>query len=119
MKKDILKNRYITDLRQEEKVIAFEKQEKDPILNTIFAVDPLTGKPASDLSLVFSSNTPEDVKQYIRTQLATVQHSVAVAPDLETSETSVKRAFETREDYFNRIRDFVQANSISDNKKSE
>ena len=88
--------------------------EKDPIINSIFAVDPLTGKPSSDLSMIYSSNTPDDVKQYIRSQLAVAQKQISVAPDVETSEFSVKRAFETREEYFDRIRSFVQSNSKSE-----
>lgn len=114
MKKDILKGRYISDLHVKENFLSFSKMEKDPIINSIFAVDPLTGKPSSDLSMVYSSNTPEDVKQYIRSQLAVAQKKISVAPDAETSEISVKRAFETREEYFDRIREFVKSNSNSD-----
>ena len=114
MKNDIIKGRYLSDVRVKEELQSFAKAEKDPIINSIFAVDPLTGKPSSDLSMVYSSNTPEDVKQYIRSQLAVSQKQISVAPDAETSEISVKRAFETREEYFDRIREFVKSNSKAD-----
>lgn len=112
---ELIQNRYLTDVRFIPINEPFEKQEKDPILNSIYAVDPLTGKPASDLSVVYSSNTPEDVRQYIRTQLAVAQNSLKSAPDLETSEVSVKRAFETRQQYIDRITEFVQNNYKSEN----
>lgn len=111
---DILQGRYLSPIRFEQKNEPFEKEPKDPILNSIFAEDPLTGKPASDLSVVFSSNTPEDVRQYIRSVLAQSQKTLRAAPDQETSEVSVKRAFETRQQYINRITEFVQSNVNSE-----
>lgn len=82
--------------------------EKDPILTTIFACNPVTGKPSCDLGLVFNSNTSKEVQDYVRQQLAVAQrqvNSVSQSPDdaLEV----VKSQFETNEEYANRIRNYI------------
>lgn len=82
--------------------------EKDPILETIFMEDPITHKPRPDLSLVYSSNVSDDVKQYIRSVLMTVQSDTTpIAPDHETAEALHKSPWETVESYYDKVKSFV------------
>lgn len=89
--------------------------EKDPILETIFMEDPVTHKPRPDLSLVYSSNVSDDVKQYIRSALMTVQSDTTpIAPDHETAEALHKSPWETVESYYEKVRQFVSNLSKSE-----
>lgn len=109
----ILQHRYLTDVEYMEEITPYEKSAKDPIITTMFMEDPITGKPSSDLGLIFSSNTPVDVKEYIRSQLA-IARKVEHAPDIETSEATLKRQFESREQYYERVQQFIKDNSNVD-----
>lgn len=45
------------------------KDDDDDVLGTIFAPDPVTGIPRSDLSVVLSKSSAPEIGQYIRDQL--------------------------------------------------
>lgn len=104
---DILKKRYPANNFSEPELPVLVKDTKEPLLQAIFAEDPLTGKPSSDLGLVFSSNTSADVREYIRQQMQTVRGKINLAPDAETAELTVKRNYESVTEYGDRIREFV------------
>lgn len=91
--------------------------QNDPIMETIYMEDPVTGKPRSDLSLVYSANVSDDVKQYIRSVLMQVREdSSIIAPDHETAVALHRDYGETLENYYDKVQRYVQS---LNNKKVE
>lgn len=82
--------------------------ESDPILKTIFACNPVTGKPSCDLGLVFNNNTSREVQDYVRQQLAVANDGIkSVSQNPDDALAVVKSQFETTDKYVNRIRDYI------------
>lgn len=86
--------------------------EQDDIIKTIFAPDPLSGVPRSDMSLMLSKDTSPVVQQYIRDTLqrpVNSQQNLGVTEeDADFALASMKSAFESRQDYYQRLQTLCQ-----------
>ena len=92
-------------------------KEEDEVLGLIFAPDPQTGVPRSDLALMLSRDTAPEIAQYIRDTLMRTQgqsSSVGDDPDLALKLTKFRK--ETLFEYGTRLREFVQNESKSESK---
>ena len=93
--------------------------EDDSILALVFAPDPTTGHPSSDLSFYMSERTAPEIKDYIKRNLMRELPHRAGSPDDDTAiEHTVPRAAqygaECRE-FMDNLRNFVD----SFNKKAD
>lgn len=79
---------------------------EDPLLSMIFAPDPATGNPASDLALTMHTGSPE-IQRYISSVLHNPVPSGSTLDDPETALNLSKSPFETIEEYGNRLRELV------------
>lgn len=111
-RKEMLKQRHTYNADNWVKVYTenLELLEPDPIIRSIFAVNPVTGKPNSDLGLIFSSETSLEVQQYIRENLATARQQLnQVSENADDALQVVRSQFETIDQYVNRVRDYVSS----------
>lgn len=84
---------------------------KDNILITIFAPDPFTGVPRSDLGIVMSKDANPEVADYI---IKTLQRPLPGSPsdnDPDFVLESIRQQGETFEAYANRLREIVASKS--------
>lgn len=88
----------------------------DTIQSYIFAPDKKTGIPRSDLAILYSNDTSQEVAEYIKRNLLrpVPSHSSTDDPDLAIA--TMRRRGETVEDYGERLRDVVK---INDNDKDK
>lgn len=92
--------------------------EDDGILKVIFAPDPITGKPRSDLALVFNKSVDPEISQYIKTHLMQARKRDALASDPDTAMELTKDSFESVSSYYARLRSIADA-SLQKPKTSE
>lgn len=81
------------------------KLELDPILALIYAPDPVTGIPRSDVALEYSSDVSDELHQYIRSVLQQPRQSSSAGDDPDLALASIKDLRESNEEYFNRLRE--------------
>lgn len=79
---------------------------EDPMLSLIFAPDPATGNPSSDLALTTRTNSPE-LQRYIQSVLHNPVPSSAGVDDPDMVLDMQKDPFESLEVYANRLREIV------------
>lgn len=77
------------------------------LMNVIFAPDPLTGFPRSDLAIVMSKDSNPVISEYIHDTLMKVKETGAAAPDADAAIVGVKSRNETFEEYANRLKELV------------
>lgn len=83
----------------------------DDILQIIFAPNPRTGYPSSDLSLLVSKRVAPEVRDYIQSRLAQPINLPAGAPDDQSAFATLKSqnlSGAALDDYYNDIAKFAQ-----------
>lgn len=86
------------------------KDDNQPDLyKIVFAPDPLTGFPSSDLAFMLNKNQSEEVKQYVRNTLLNPRSDGNLrAPDADTAiEFTTPRFKQQFEEYRNKLTEFV------------
>lgn len=85
------------------------EEDKDNILSLIFAPDPLTGFPRSDLALIMSKDAAPEVSQYIRETLMKPISDIGPsgAPDADTALDTMRAKNEGLTEYAERLRSIV------------
>lgn len=78
--------------------------ENDDIVKLIFAPDPQTGIPRSDLGMLMAKQASPEVSKYIHDTLQKPIDSSVGAPDADTALSMAKEYGESFEDYANRLR---------------
>lgn len=88
-----------------------DKVEKNEVFSMIFAPDPLTGRPRSDLGLYMSENTSPLVRDFVERNLRTDFSSKSVPAPEGVSDSDVafltRGRDETVEDYLSRTRNYI------------
>lgn len=84
----------------------------DEMTKLIFAPDPITGNPSSDIGLIMSKQAEPAVAEYIRTHLATPVQEVAGASTPDEAEACAPHRGETRSAYISRLRDIVRSTAV-------
>lgn len=84
----------------------------DEMTKLIFAPDPITGNPSSDIGLLMSKQAEPAVVEYIRTHLATPVQEVAGASSPDEAEACSPHRGETRSAYISRLRDIVRSTAV-------
>ena len=80
----------------------------DELTESIFAPDPLTGVPRSDIALMMSKDTRPEVAQYIRDTLQQPRQSISTDdPDFALS--TIKDRRESIQAYADRLRSMFQS----------
>lgn len=93
---------------------------QDDVLSTIFAPDPSTGFPRSDLHLVLSKDSAPEVSQYVRdTLMRPLSSSSSVVDDADVAIESVRLRNEDIITYGNRLREIVSRSSKSEKNESK
>ena len=82
-------------------------RQEDSVINLIFAPDPDTGVPRSDLALMFSKDKSPEIAQYIQDTLMRPVNDGSGAPDADTALEFMCSRSERVEDYANRLREIV------------
>lgn len=80
----------------------------------IFAPDPITGIPRSDLAFIMSKDASPEVAMYIRDTLMKPTQSTSVTTDADFALDSVKSRYESVEEYATRIRDILDSDIPND-----
>lgn len=95
----------------------FEKDEDD-MLKLIFAPDPCTGLPRSDLAIMLSKDSAPEVARYIQETLQRPLHDSgpASAPDADTALDTMRNRSEDFVAYAERLRELASSYSKSDSK---
>lgn len=96
----------------------FFEVSKDPELTKlIFAPDPVTGIPRSDLAVVMSKDTAPEVAQYIRDNLLSpMPESVSAGDDADLALAGIKQRDVSFEDYANGLREVASKNESNSKK---
>lgn len=81
----------------------------DDIQKFIFAPDPVTGIPRSDIALTLSKDTRPEIQQYLQQVLQKPLPSGVRSMDGDTVLDMVKSRRETLTEYANRLRELSQA----------
>lgn len=85
-------------------IVPSENVEDSP-LNAIFAPDPVTGNPSSDLYFDCKSNN--ELRKYIEDQLQSFHLDTPKTSSVDDALTLTKSPFESREEFVERVRSFV------------
>lgn len=81
--------------------------QQDSLLQEIFAPDPVTGKPRSDLHFVYSKDYNPVVSEYIRQNLARPINVGTVLDDPEDALILTKSRFEDLQEYSQRLQEII------------
>lgn len=87
-----------------------ERRETDAIFDMVFAPDPKTGLPCSDISMYLSSKTPPQVRDFIQQNIMGEGLPQQKAPDGITDEDLhylTRRGNETADEYAGRISQYM------------
>lgn len=85
--------------------------EHDDVLDTIFAPDPVTGIPRSDLAIVMSKSTAPEIGQYIRDQLMRpVDTGSIYCEDAQLALDMTMTKKDSFENYASRLRELSKLN---------
>lgn len=87
-------------------------KSNDEMTKLIFAPDPITGNPSSDIGLLMSKQAEPAVAEYIRTHLATPVQEVAGASTPDEAEACSPHRGESRSAYISRLRDIVRSSVV-------
>lgn len=87
----------------------------DDIQAQIFAPDPLTGVPRSDLYFALTRDTTPEIAQYIQEHLLSSLPSSSRAQNADDALFAMKSKSESIEAYAERIRNFVKEQNQSKN----
>ena len=77
--------------------------EQDKLITEIFAPDPITGKPSSDLHFMYSQDRNPVVAEYIKSVLAVPQKHGASVDDPDLALEMTKSRQETVAEYASRL----------------
>lgn len=88
-----------------DKFSSLEKQ--DELVDYIFAPDPVTGVPRSDLAYIMSKDAAPEVSQFIRDTLLRPNPSAPTTEDSDLALDSVKNRGESVEAYASRLRELT------------
>lgn len=75
----------------------------------IFAPDPATGKPRSDLAIVLNEHTRPEVEAYVKQRLMRPLPTSPRTDDIDLVLDSVKSSGESFEEYANRLRELCNS----------
>lgn len=99
----------VPDLRD----VPFEEQpdikREDKLLREIFAPDPVTGKPRSDLHFIYSQDKNPVVAEYIKSVLAQPLDRGASVDNPDDALEMTKTRLESDREYIERIANIIQA----------
>ena len=95
----------------EDQVPKLNSSKEDNVLNIIFAIDPVTGRPRSDLGTYLTDETNPLIREYIERQLRTdftSSSSVNVPEGISDDDlvTLTRDRSETVDDYVKRVNDY-------------
>lgn len=94
-------NQYPISRRRSHKCV---EQPSDELVRTLFAPDPVTGVPRSDIAIVMSKDTSPEVSQYIRdTLMRPLPASSSCGDDADFALESVKSESESLTEYCDRL----------------
>ena len=99
--KDIVPD--MKDFRPEEADI----RQEDKLLREIFAPDPVTGKPRSDLHFQYSQDKNPIVAEYIRTTLATPLPHGTTLDNADDALAMTKSRLESDQEYVARLTELI------------
>lgn len=97
----------------------FFDTKKDPIMDSIFAPNPITGFPSPDLALAYSKDTRPEISQYLQEVLMKPIPSSVGSDSADLALESVKSRYESMENYANRLREIVQRSLPKKNENSK
>lgn len=83
--------------------------DENDCLSAIFAPDPITGNPASDL--YFDCKNNNELRQYINDELQRFHLDTPKTSNVDDALAFTKSIFESRQEYAKRLRDFVAKQS--------
>lgn len=92
-----------------------QDSEQKALFDTIFAPDPVTGNPMSDLAIVMSRDARPEVAQFIRDTLMSPVSDGSSIGDADFALDATKSRLESIESYATRLRDIVSKYNTSDN----
>lgn len=100
-------------------VILKERREADNVIDMVFAPDPKTGLPCSDISMYLSSKTPPQVRDFIQQNIMGEGLPLQKAPEGITDDDLhylTRRGNETADEYAGRISRYMvtQKKQVSD-----
>lgn len=85
-----------------------ESLELDPVLVTIYAADPVTGIPRSDLQVIMSKDASLEVSQFIRDTLLQPSSSPSVStPDADFALEATKSRYESVYQYADKLKSII------------
>lgn len=86
------------------------EKDEDDIMHLIFAPDPLTGMPRSDLAVIMSKDSAPEVAKYIQDTLLrpVVTEGPSGTMDADEALDAMRNHGESFETYANRIRELAQ-----------
>lgn len=82
--------------------------EQNKLITEIFAPDPVTLNPRSDLHFMFSSDSSPVVSEFIRSTLARPVVSGSVTDDPDNALESMQFRGESSQDYALRLSEFIE-----------
>lgn len=94
-----------------DEVPQIDDDKVDELQKLIFAPDPRTGLPQSDLGIVLSKDSNPEIAQYIRDHLMTKNVSQSQSQNVDEVLASTKTFNESYETYRNRLVSFISKNN--------
>lgn len=88
--------------------------DMSPLMQHIFAPDPITGIPSSDLAFVLSKDAAPEVSQYIRDNLMRPIGNTSSCEDADAALDMTKMRRETGIEYADRLRSLIDSYSNSE-----
>lgn len=87
----------------------FDKKDS-PVLNLIYAPDPVTGLPKGDYAIYLSDNTSPEVREYIRANLLRELPNAPALPDDQSDELFeyIRGTNESMSDYVARMNELMK-----------
>lgn len=83
-------------------------EDSDPLLRTIFAPDPVTGFPSSDLAIMLSKDSAPEVAQYVRDVLQRPLHTSSGIDDPDFALEATRGSNEDFLTYAERLRELCK-----------
>lgn len=77
--------------------------EKEHIMNIVFAKDEMTGKPMNDLTFTQNVNLPDNVREFIKKQLQSPFVPEKGSPDADLATDLIRGTHETAFEYSRRL----------------
>ena len=89
-----------------------EIDDHDPLLDIIFAPDPLTGVPRSDLALIMSKDTSPEVSRFIQDTLMRPGDPLSSVDDPDFALDACRQRGESDLAYADRLRELCNPKSV-------